>query len=100
MPEMNMGVVLLIVLAIGAVFGLLNGLIIAFLNVPPFIATLGTQTIIYGISLVFTDAQPIGGFQESYNNLINGCIGDPKRLLSAISAVCRGHLRSVLLVPL
>ena len=71
-------VVLLIVLAIGAVFGLLNGLIIAFLNVPPFIATLGTQTIIYGISLVFTDAQPIGGFQESYNNLINGCIGDPK----------------------
>ena len=78
MPEMNMGVVLLIVLAIGAVFGLLNGLIIAFLNVPPFIATLGTQTIIYGISLVFTDAQPIGGFQESYNNLINGCIGDPK----------------------
>ena len=78
MPEMNMGVVLLIVLAIGAVFGLLNGLIVAFLNVPPFIATLGTQTIIYGISLVFTDAQPIGGFQESYNNLINGCIGDPK----------------------
>ena len=78
MPEMNMGVVLLIVLAFGAVFGLLNGLIIAFLNVPPFIATLGTQTIIYGISLVFTDAQPIGGFQESYNNLINGCIGDPK----------------------
>ena len=32
MPEMNMGVVLLIVLAIGAVFGLLNGLIIAFLQ--------------------------------------------------------------------
>ena len=78
MPEMNMGVVLLIVLAIGAVFGLLNGLIISFLNVPPFIATLGTQTIIYGISLVFTDAQPIGGFQESYTNLINGYLGNPK----------------------
>ena len=100
MPEMNMGVVLLIVLAIGAVFGLLNGLIIAFLNVPPFIATLGTQTIIYGISLVFTDAQPIGGFQESYNNLINGCIGDPKGFYLPYLLFVAVHLRTVLLVPL
>ena len=58
--------------------GVINGLLVGKFKLPPFIATLGTQTIIYGISLVFTDAQPIGGFQESYNNLINGCIGDPK----------------------
>ena len=75
MPEMNMFVVLFIVLAIGALFGLLNGLIISFLNVPPFIATLGTQTVVYGLSLVFTDAKPIGGFQEIYSSLINGRIG-------------------------
>ena len=43
-------VVLLIVLAIGAVFGLLNGLIIAFLNVPPFIATLGTMFCARGVA--------------------------------------------------
>lgn len=73
-PEMNMFLVLLIVLALGAAFGLINGLIISRLNVPPFIATLGTQTIIYGISLVFTDAQPIGGFQDDYVNAINGRI--------------------------
>ena len=78
MPEMNMFVVLLIVLVIGAIFGILNGLIISYLNVPPFIATLGTQTIIYGISLVFTDAQPIGGFQEVYTKLINGYLGNSK----------------------
>lgn len=75
-PEMNMWVVLLIVLAFGAFFGLVNGLIISRLNVPPFIATLGTQTIIYGISLVFTDAQPIGGFQDKYITLITGRIGN------------------------
>ena len=75
MPEMNMFVVLLIVLVVGAIFGLLNGVIISFLNVPPFIATLGTQTIIYGMSLVFTDAQPIGGFQRIYTELINGRLG-------------------------
>lgn len=75
MPEMNMFVVLFIVLIIGALFGLLNGLIISYLNVPPFIATLGTQTVVYGLSLVFTDAKPIGGFQDIYTKLINGRIG-------------------------
>lgn len=75
MPEMNIAVVLLIVLAVGAVIGIINGLIISVLNVPPFIATLGTQTIVYGIALVFTDAQPIGGFQKGYTSLVNGTIG-------------------------
>ena len=75
MPEMNMFVVLFIVLIIGALFGLLNGLIISYLNVPPFIATLGTQTVVYGLSLVFTDAKPIGGFQDISTQLINGRIG-------------------------
>ena len=74
-PEMNMWVVLLIVLCVGAIFGLVNGLIIAVLKVPPFIATLGTQTIIYGMALIFTDAQPIGGFQKVYTKLISGSIG-------------------------
>lgn len=72
LPEMNMWVVLIIVLAIGACIGLINGLIISILNVPPFIATLGTQTIVYGIALVFTDAQPIGAFQEVYRKFVNG----------------------------
>lgn len=72
MPEMNMGVVLIIVVALGALIGIINGLIIAKLNVPPFIATLGTQTIVYGIALVFTNAQPIGGFQKAYTQFVNG----------------------------
>ena len=75
-PEMNIFLVLLIVLAIGFVVGLINGLIIAKLHVPPFIATLGTQTIIYGIALVLTDAQPIGGFQKIYTKLITGRVGN------------------------
>lgn len=72
MPEINMWVVLLIVLALGVIMGAANGLIIACLNVPPFIATLGTQTIIYGAALIFTDAQPIGGFQKEYVDFVNG----------------------------
>ncbi len=72
MPEMNMWVVLLIVVALGAFMGIVNGVIVSYLNVPPFIATLGTQTIIYGTALIFTDAQPIGGFQKAYSNFVNG----------------------------
>jgi len=75
-PEMNMFIVLLIVVIIGAALGLLNGAIITLLKVPPFITTLGTQTIVYGLCLVVTDAQPIGGFQKSFIDLINGRIGN------------------------
>ena len=75
-PEMNIGLVLIIVIIAGAIWGIINGLIITRLHVPPFIATLGTQTIIYGLCLVLTDAQPIGGFQKVYTTLINGRIGD------------------------
>ena len=75
-PEMPIGVVLIIVIVLGLCWGLINGLIVTKLHVPPFIATLGTQTIIYGISLVISDAQPIGGFQKIYTSLINGRIGN------------------------
>lgn len=71
MPEMNMWVVLLIVVALGAVIGTITGLIISYLNVPPFIATLGVQNIIYGINLIYTNAQPIGGFSDSFKAFFN-----------------------------
>ena len=77
-PEMNIFLVLLICIVIGFVLGMINGLIVTKLHVPPFIATLGTQTVIYGISLVISDAQPIGGFQKIYTNLVNGRIGSPR----------------------
>ena len=71
MPEMNMWLVLLIVLAIGAIIGSITGVIVSYLNVPPFIATLGVQTIIYGFNLIYTNAQPIGGFSESFKAFFN-----------------------------
>ena len=81
MPEMNMWVVLLIVLAVGAVIGSITGSIIAYLKVPPFIATLGIQTIVYGFNLIYTNAQPIGGFSQPFKDFFNWkvlAIGDFK----------------------
>ena len=46
LPDIPWPVALLIVMLIMAVFGAINGVIIAFLKVPPFIATLGMQTIV------------------------------------------------------
>ena len=67
-PEMNMWLVLLLVLAVGTVIGLVTGLIVAYLKVPPFIATLGVQTIVYGVNLIYTNAQPIGGFTDQFKD--------------------------------
>ena len=78
LPEFNMFVALIIVVIVGALFGAMNGLIVSRLKVPPFITTLGTQTIVYGLCLVLTNAQPIGGFRDTYIKVITGRIGSVK----------------------
>ena len=62
-------VVALFVVFISMIFGLADGLVIAHLKVPPFLATLGMQTIIYGIACVFSDAKPIGGLRADYTGV-------------------------------
>ena len=72
--EMNIFIVLLICIAICAVFGLINGLVISYLNVPPFIGTLGMQLIVYGICLVYTNATPLGGYKSDYTAIATGSL--------------------------
>ena len=74
LPDIPVVAGLVIVLLIMACFGAINGCIIAFLKVPPFIATLGTQTIVYGICSVITNNQPLGGFKSSYSKVATGSI--------------------------
>ncbi len=62
MATMPIALVILIVCAIGAVIGLINGLIIAYLNVTPFITTLGTMIIVYGINSLYYDF--VGGRRQ------------------------------------
>ena len=69
--ELPLFVVLLAVMAICAVIGLCNGMVVAYLKVQPFIATLGMQTIVYGICLVYTGAIPIGGLRKDFTNIAN-----------------------------
>ena len=88
LPDIPWPVALLIVMAIMAVFGAVNGCVVAFLKVPPFIATLGMQTLVYGACQIITGNQPIGGFKESYRALASGNFFDnrfiPYLLLPAL----------------
>ena len=55
----------------------LVGVIIASLNVHPFIATMGTMTIVYGINSLYYDkagAAPISGFVDKYSKFAQGYI--------------------------
>lgn len=77
MATMPIALVILIVCAIGAVIGLINGLIIAYLNVTPFITTLGTMIIVYGINSLYYDfvgASPISGFDSGFSTFAQGFI--------------------------
>ena len=75
LPDIPWPVALLIVMVIMGCFGAVNGCVIAYLKVPPFIATLGMQTIVYGLCSVITDNQPMGGFKSSYSRVALGSIG-------------------------
>ena len=71
---------IIIVMIVGMIIGSINGLIVAKLNVHPFIATLGMMTIVYGVNSLYYDyvgASPISGFSKSYSSFAQGYIGTP-----------------------
>jgi methyl-galactoside transport system permease protein len=75
--EIPIVAVILAVCAIGALIGLINGIIVAYLKVTPFIATLGTMIIVYGINSLYFDtvgASPIAGFDERFSEFAQGFI--------------------------
>ena len=74
-PDIPWFLALPIVMVIMGCFGAVNGCVIAYLKVPPFIATLGMQTIVYGLCSVITDNQPMGGFKSSYSRVALGSLG-------------------------
>lgn len=53
-------------LMLGALIGMVNGLFIAFVNLPPFIATLGMMSIIRGCAYTITDGQSVYLLPEEF----------------------------------
>nr|WP_082084074.1 galactose/methyl galactoside ABC transporter permease MglC [Paenibacillus beijingensis] len=79
LPHLWVGLPIVIGIFAGLAVGLINGLIIAKLNVPPFIATLGTMVAVYGFNSIYFDtkpnqSQPIGGLRPDFTKIGSGYI--------------------------
>jgi simple sugar transport system permease protein len=55
----NLGTAFLIACGVGAVLGIVNGLLIHFLRIPPIITTIGTLNLYYGVLYVVSAGQII-----------------------------------------
>jgi ribose transport system permease protein len=61
-------------LLVGALCGLINGLCVTVLKLPPFIATLGMMLVARGVALQITDARAVGGLGDAFAELGNGAL--------------------------
>ncbi len=75
--KLPLGSGILIALALGIAFGLLNGVCVARLGVAPFVATLGSMFLAQGLQYLFSDGgMSISyGFPEAYKFLGSGSLG-------------------------
>lgn len=69
--ELGVSVPLAIAVGVGAttMFGLLNGLLVTRINLPPFIVTLGTLNIAFAITQLYSNAQTVTDLPHAMNAL-------------------------------
>jgi ribose transport system permease protein len=63
---------ILVSIAVGSVFGALNGVAVATLRIPPFIVTLGAMGIYRGLALLITDGNAVVGLPKGLRLLAEG----------------------------
>jgi len=84
-PALGIPLSILAGLITGAVVGLINGAIITELRVPAFIATLGMQTIVRGMALIYTGGKDLYLYgQTEYKVLSGNALGIPMPLIMAL----------------
>jgi inositol transport system permease protein len=81
----------LVGLTVGVMAGLVNGSLIAFTKIPPFIATLGMMVSARGVADWYTDGQPIGNLEDSYAAL--GAGAWPVVIFLVVAAIFHVALR-------
>jgi ribose/xylose/arabinose/galactoside ABC-type transport system permease subunit len=70
-----LAVALALGLAAGLLCGLVNGALISWGGLPPFIVTLGTMSIARGAALLLTEGRPISGFDRPFRLVATGRVG-------------------------
>jgi inositol transport system permease protein len=74
LTDLPVVVPLLAGLAVGAIAGLVNGTLIAWTSIPPFIATLGVMVSARGIAKWYTHGQPVSMLTDAYSELGSGAV--------------------------
>lgn len=59
-------------LIVGIIAGAFNGWAIAYLNIPAFVVTLGTQSIIRGLAYIVSGGKPVFGVSSAYEEIAGG----------------------------
>lgn len=72
LPYGTIGSAIGLALLIGAVLGLVNGLLVTFARISPFIATLGTLYLFLGLAFIWTSGQVIGIDSINYRAFTTG----------------------------
>ena len=70
----NVPLAMLLGLLTGVGCGLVNGLCVTVMRLPPFIATLAMMLVARGVALQITDAKAVGGLGEQFAALGNGSL--------------------------
>ena len=84
---------LLAAVAVGLCFGFTNGILVSILDIPPFIATLGTLGIAQGLSLLATDGRSVVGIPRSIDRIYSGALaGIPLPIVIATLAYGATHV--------
>jgi methyl-galactoside transport system permease protein len=93
LPDIPIVLPILVALAVVALIGVANGLMVAKLRMAPFIATFGMMTIVYGINCIYygqkpNNAQPIGGIRDDLTFLSTYQVFGQISPLVIIAALC------------
>lgn len=77
---------------VGTLIGAINGLLINKTGLHPFIITLGTQTIYFGLMLVVSNSASVYGFPSGFSSFMNGTVANILPISAIIAFVAAGLL--------
>lgn len=88
------GCAILLGIGAGALVGLINGFLVAWIELNPFIVSLGTMSVARGIALIITRGIPIYGFPVAFTWWGSGQIGaiNPPMLMALFAALLGAFL--------
>lgn len=72
--ELPIPLTCVLVLIIALIYGIISGLCVTKLNMPPLIATLGMQTSLRGLAYIVTGGLPVYGFTKAFGDFAKGTV--------------------------